>query len=88
MRLAETDRRDLFLCHAWDDRAGAALEFYNLLTGLDVKGLIRVEVGVRVLGAVVRWVGSGPSGWEATKLTRTGRPRRVRAYGLHCCVLP
>lgn len=37
VRLAETDRRDLFLCHAWDDRAGAALEFYNLLTGLDVK---------------------------------------------------
>ena len=37
VRLAETDRRDLFLCHAWDDRAGAALDFYNLLTGLDVK---------------------------------------------------
>lgn len=39
MRIAktDTDRRDLFLCHAWDDRAGAALEFYNLLTGLDVK---------------------------------------------------
>jgi len=37
VRLADTDRRDLFLCHAWDDRAGAALEFYDLLTGLDVK---------------------------------------------------
>ncbi|MCT9819305.1 toll/interleukin-1 receptor domain-containing protein [Microbacterium sp. W1N] len=38
-RIAKTaiDRRDLFLCHAWDDRQGAALEFYNLLTGLDVK---------------------------------------------------
>lgn len=33
----DTDRRDLFLCHAWDDRQGVALEFYNLLTGLDVK---------------------------------------------------
>jgi hypothetical protein len=33
----DTDRRDLFLCHAWDDREGAALEFYNILTGLDVK---------------------------------------------------
>ncbi|WP_258524542.1 toll/interleukin-1 receptor domain-containing protein [Microbacterium sp. SMR1] len=31
------DRRDLFLCHAWGDREGAALDFYNLLTGLDVK---------------------------------------------------
>lgn len=29
--------RDLFLCHAWDDRAGAALELNNLLTALDVK---------------------------------------------------
>jgi hypothetical protein len=38
VRLAQTDtdRRDLFLCHAWDDREGDALEFYNLLTGLDV----------------------------------------------------
>lgn len=32
----DTDRRDLFLCHAWDDRQGAALDFYNLLSGLDV----------------------------------------------------
>ena len=39
VRIAQTytERRDLFLCHAWDDRAGAALEFYNMLTGLDVK---------------------------------------------------
>jgi hypothetical protein len=32
----DTDRRDVFLCHAWDDRRGAALDFYNLLIGLDV----------------------------------------------------
>ncbi|WP_394252913.1 toll/interleukin-1 receptor domain-containing protein [Arthrobacter pityocampae] len=39
MRIAQTDtdRRDLFLCHAWDDRRTSALEFYNILTGLDVK---------------------------------------------------
>lgn len=39
MRLARTadDRRDLFLCHAWDDRKDAALELYDLLTDLDVK---------------------------------------------------
>lgn len=38
VRLAETDtdQRDLFLCHAWADRQGDALDFYNLLTGLDV----------------------------------------------------
>lgn len=39
VRIAQThaERRDLFLCHAWDDRQDAALEFYNLLTDLDVK---------------------------------------------------
>ena len=39
VRIAQTDTdgRDLFLCHAWDDRNGDALEFYNLLTALDVK---------------------------------------------------
>jgi hypothetical protein len=38
VRIAQTDadRRDVFLCHAWDDRQGAALEIYNLLTDLDV----------------------------------------------------
>jgi predicted nuclease with RNAse H fold len=39
VRIAETypDRRDLFLCHAWADRQGAALDLYNHLVGLDVK---------------------------------------------------
>ena len=38
VQIAKTDTggRDLFLCHAWDDRQGAALELNNLLTGLDV----------------------------------------------------
>ncbi len=38
VRVADTStgQRDLFLCHAWDDRKGAALELHNLLTGLDV----------------------------------------------------
>ncbi|WP_244945751.1 toll/interleukin-1 receptor domain-containing protein [Gordonia zhaorongruii] len=31
-----TGQRDLFLCHAWDDRKGAALDLHNLLIGLDV----------------------------------------------------
>lgn len=31
------DRRDLFLCHAWDDRKGPALDLYNHLIDLDVK---------------------------------------------------
>lgn len=39
MRVAATypDRRDVFLCHAWDDRKDAALDLYNELVGLDVK---------------------------------------------------
>ncbi|MDT3318086.1 toll/interleukin-1 receptor domain-containing protein [Microbacterium sp. KSW4-11] len=39
MRVAheETTTRDLFLCHAWADRAGAALELNDLLASLDVK---------------------------------------------------
>jgi hypothetical protein len=28
------ERRDLFLCHAWDDRTGAARELYDLLVSL------------------------------------------------------
>jgi len=28
------ERRDLFLCHAWDDRTGAARELYDLLIAL------------------------------------------------------
>ena len=38
VRIVQTDtaRRDLFLCHAWDDREGAALEFHNFLTDFDV----------------------------------------------------
>jgi hypothetical protein len=39
VQLAETqpDLHDVFLCHAWADREGAALDLYNHLTGLDVK---------------------------------------------------
>ena len=28
---ASLDLRDIFLCHAWDDRQGAAMDLYNLL---------------------------------------------------------
>lgn len=30
-RPPQADRRDVFLCHAWDDRAGAAKELHDLL---------------------------------------------------------
>lgn len=31
------DRRDVFLCHAWDDRQGAAKELHDLLEAVGVK---------------------------------------------------
>jgi len=34
--LSHPERRDLFLCHAWDDRRGAAKELHDLLESLDV----------------------------------------------------
>ena len=35
-RAALPDLRDVFLCHAWDDRQGAAKELHDLLESLDV----------------------------------------------------
>jgi TIR domain len=32
----ESDLRDVFLCHAWDDRRGAATELHDLLVGVGV----------------------------------------------------
>lgn len=36
-KLAERDLRDVFLCHAWDDRQGAAKELHDLLVSQGVK---------------------------------------------------
>lgn len=35
--LADADLRDVFLCHAWDDRAGLAKELNDMLEAKDVK---------------------------------------------------
>ncbi len=35
-RASVPDLRDVFLCHAWDDRKGAAKELHDLLESLDV----------------------------------------------------
>jgi hypothetical protein len=32
-----SDLRDVFLCHAWDDRGGAAKELHDLLEARGVK---------------------------------------------------
>ena len=36
VRVSLPDLRDVFLCHAWDDRQGAAKELHDLLESLDV----------------------------------------------------
>lgn len=36
-RPPQADRRDIFLCHAWDDRAGSAKELHDLLESNGVK---------------------------------------------------
>jgi hypothetical protein len=36
-RAAVPDLRDVFLCHAWDDRQGAAMELHDLLEARGVK---------------------------------------------------
>lgn len=35
-RASVPDLRDVFLCHAWDDRSGTAKELHDLLESLDV----------------------------------------------------
>jgi hypothetical protein len=35
-RPSQPDRRDVFLCHAWDDRQGSAKELHDLLESLGV----------------------------------------------------
>ena len=51
----QPDLRDVFLCHAWDDRKGAAKELHDLLESLDVRVWFSekdVGLGVPLLRAV------------------------------------
>lgn len=52
---ASLDLRDVFLCHAWDDRQGAAKELHDLLEALGVKVWFSekdVGLGVPLLRAI------------------------------------
>jgi hypothetical protein len=54
-RQAPLDLRDVFLCHAWDDRQGAAKQLHDLLEGLGVKVWFSekdVGLGVPLLRAI------------------------------------
>ncbi|WP_245710846.1 toll/interleukin-1 receptor domain-containing protein [Citreimonas salinaria] len=46
LAVSQPDLRDVFLCHAWDDRQGSAKELYDLL---DARG-VRVWFSERDLG--------------------------------------
>lgn len=60
-----TGQRDLFLCHAWDDRKGAALELHNLLTSLDVTvwfSEMDVPLGTSLIRKIDRGLASSRAG--------------------------
>lgn len=59
-RLAQSapDRRDLFLCHAWDDRGGAAKELHDLLEALGVTVWFS-EKDVRLGTSLIREIDKG-----------------------------
>lgn len=67
LRLAHAgdDSRDLFLCHAWEDRGGAALDLHNVLTGLDVTvwfSEMDVPLGTSLIRKIDRGLASSRAG--------------------------
>lgn len=66
VQIAQTDDggRDLFLCHAWDDRQGAALELNNLLTDLEVSVWFS-EMDVPLGTSLIRKIDKGLAGSRA-----------------------
>lgn len=66
VQIARTDDggRDLFLCHAWDDRQGAALELNSLLTDLEVTVWFS-EMDVPLGTSLIRKIDKGLAGSRA-----------------------
>jgi hypothetical protein len=64
-RQASLDLRDIFLCHAWDDRQGAAKDLYNLLKTRGVNVWFSEEdirLGVPFLREIDRGLAKSRSG--------------------------
>lgn len=62
---AEPDLRDVFLCHAWDDRLGAAKELHDLLESNDVSVWFSekdVGLGVPLLRAIDKGLANSKAG--------------------------
>lgn len=64
MAKTHSEGRDLFLCHAWDDRRGAALELNNLLVELDVTVWFS-EMDVPLGTSLIRKIDKGLAGSRA-----------------------
>lgn len=57
-RASVPDLRDVFLCHAWDDRSGAAKELHDLLESLGVSVWFS-EKDVRLGSSLLREIDKG-----------------------------
>jgi hypothetical protein len=57
-RASVPDLRDVFLCHAWDDREGSAKELHDLLEALDVSVWFS-EKDVRLGTSLLREIDKG-----------------------------
>lgn len=76
------DLRDVFLCHAWDDRAGAAKQLYDVLTALGVSVWFSerdVALGVPLLRAIDKGLANSRIG---IVLVTPAFLRRIAAEGI------
>jgi hypothetical protein len=76
------DLRDVFLCHAWDDRQGAAKELHNLLESLGVKVWFSekdVGLGVPLMRAIDKGLANSRIG---VVLVTPALLRRLPAEGI------
>lgn len=81
-RAAEPDLRDVFLCHAWDDRQGVAKELRDLLVSRGVKVWFSendVGLGVPLMRAVDKGLANSRVG---IVLVTPALLRRIQAEGI------
>jgi hypothetical protein len=81
-RASVPDLRDVFLCHAWDDRQGAAKELHDLLVSLGVSVWFSekdVGLGVPLLRAIDKGLANSRVG---IVLVTPALLRRIPAEGI------
>ena len=72
---AYPDLRDVFLCHAWDDRRGATKELHDLLESNDVSVWLS-EKDVMLGAPLLRAIDKGPSSGGGSARRASARGRR------------